>query len=88
MATLLEQTRLAHEEVERLERLIVEELSREARTHRERLAQGHRVAAMVDRISGRAAKLVRVHAVGCRVCRSCSGNLCASAALQHALRRG
>ena len=63
MATLLEQTRLAHEEVERLERLIVEELSREARTHRERLAQGHRVAAMVDRISARAGKLVRVHAV-------------------------
>jgi splicing factor 3A subunit 3 len=59
MATLLEQTRGAHEEIERLERLIVAELSREARSHRERLAQGHRVGAMVDRIAARAGKLVR-----------------------------
>ena len=59
MATLLEQTRLAHEETERLERLIVAELSREARSHRERLAQTQRVAIMVDRIVDRAAKLVR-----------------------------
>jgi hypothetical protein len=59
MATLLEQTRGAHEEIERLERLIVTELSREARSHRERLAQGHRVGAMVDRIAARAGKLVR-----------------------------
>lgn len=60
MATLLEQTRAAHEEMERLERLIVSELSRDARSHRERLAQGHRVRAMVDRICDRAAKLVRL----------------------------
>jgi len=59
MATLLEQTRLAHEEMERLERLVVAELSREARTHRERLLQSHRVAAMVEQISARAVKLVR-----------------------------
>ena len=59
MATLLEQTRTLHEEAERLERLVVEELSREARTHRERLLQSHRVAAMVEQISKHAAKLVR-----------------------------
>ena len=63
MATLLEQTRLAHEETERLERLIVAELSREARSHRERLAQAQRVAVMVDRISDRASKLVRASLV-------------------------
>ena len=59
MATLLEQTRLSHEETERLERLIVAELSREARSHRERLAQAQRVAVMVGRITDRASKLVR-----------------------------
>ena len=59
MATLLEQTRLSHEETERLERLIVAELSREARSHRERLAQAQRVAVMVGRITDRAKKLVR-----------------------------
>ena len=59
MATLLEQTRLGHEESERLERLIVAELSREARSHRERLVQAQRVAVMVDRIADRAGKLVR-----------------------------
>ena len=59
MATLLEQTRGTHEEIERLECLIVDELSREARSHRERLEQSQRVAAMVDQIASRAAKLVR-----------------------------
>jgi hypothetical protein len=59
MATLLEATRAKHEEIERLERLIVTELSREARTHKSRLLQGHRVGAMVDRIVARAAQLVR-----------------------------
>lgn len=60
MATLLEATRAKHEEIERLERLIVAELSREARTHKARLVQGQRVATMVDRITSRAAQLVRM----------------------------
>jgi hypothetical protein len=45
--------------MERLERLVVDELSREARTLRERLLQSHRVAALVEQISARAVKIVR-----------------------------
>ena len=46
--TLLEQTRADHEEVERLERLIVKDLQREVRTQKERLHQNHHVRNMLD----------------------------------------
>ena len=59
MASLLEQTRVEHEEVERLERLVVDRLSQEAKSFRERLEQSQTVAYMVDQITHRAAKLVR-----------------------------
>jgi splicing factor 3A subunit 3 len=41
--TLLEQTRAFHEETERLERCIVQELQKETKSHKERLHQNHRV---------------------------------------------
>ena len=59
MASLLEQTRVEHEEVERLERLVVDRLSQEAKSFRERLEQCQTVAYLVDQITHRAAKLVR-----------------------------
>jgi splicing factor 3A subunit 3 len=57
--TLLEQTRADHEEVERLERLIVKDLQREVRTQKERLHQNHRVRNMLDSIMLTSARLVR-----------------------------
>ena len=44
-SSLLEQTREAHEEVERLERLVVTDFRADAVTHKERLLQNHRVPA-------------------------------------------
>lgn len=58
MGTLLEQTRAAHEEMERLERLATSELGKETKTHKERLLNNSRVRKMVDGICSRAAKLV------------------------------
>jgi splicing factor 3A subunit 3 len=58
-STLLEVTRGAHEEVERLERLIVKDLQREPETNKERMHQNHRVRNMVDAIMSTTQKLVR-----------------------------
>jgi hypothetical protein len=49
----------AHEEVERLERLIVRELKRETRSHKDKLSQNHRVRKMMDSIGERSKKIVR-----------------------------
>lgn len=57
--TLLELTRGKHEDMERLERLIVEDLRGEARSHRDKLLQSHRVRAYLDAIQKNAADLVR-----------------------------
>lgn len=59
-STVLEVTRAAHEEVERLERLIVKELQNEPGTNKERLYQSHRVRNMIDTISSTTEKLVRL----------------------------
>lgn len=59
-STLLEQTRQYHEDMERLERLIVKEFQNEPRTHKEKLRQSHRVRAMLDLIQERASQLVRI----------------------------
>mmetsp|Transcript_32269 Transcript_32269/g.79679 ORF Transcript_32269/g.79679 Transcript_32269/m.79679 type:complete len:502 (-) Transcript_32269:373-1878(-) len=49
MSTLLEHTRAAHEECERLERAVVADFrGNEAVTHKDRLAQNHRVNRMLD----------------------------------------
>ncbi|KAK9838337.1 hypothetical protein WJX81_005551 [Elliptochloris bilobata] len=61
-STLLEQTRSAHEECERLERLIVRDFRTDAKGHTERLAQGHRVRKMLDQIKAQAEKLTRIYA--------------------------
>eukprot|EP00850_Spirogloea_muscicola_P008355 SM000044S16002 [mRNA] locus=s44:547480:551288:+ [translate_table: standard] len=60
-STLLEQTRAAHEEVERLERLVVKDLQQEAKSHRERLYQGHRVRRMVQDIVSASQRLVDIY---------------------------
>jgi TolA-binding protein len=57
-ATLLEQTRAAHEEVERLEKCVVQELQRDTKSHKERLHQNHRVNNMLLASLASTAKLV------------------------------
>jgi hypothetical protein len=59
MATLLEQTRATHEELEKYERVIALDLAQDTKSHRERLAQSHRVNNTLLQISDRASKLVR-----------------------------
>jgi hypothetical protein len=58
-AALLEQTRAWHEEIETLERLLVKDLQRDAKsTHKERLHQNHRVNNIAESIVGASQKLV------------------------------
>jgi splicing factor 3A subunit 3 len=57
-STLLEVTRAAHEEVERLERLIVKDLQNEPPSNKDRLFQSHRVRQMIDTIISTNEKLV------------------------------
>lgn len=57
-STLLEVTRAAHEEVERLERLIVKDLQTEPANSKDRLFQSHRVRNMIDTISATTERLV------------------------------
>lgn len=57
-STLLEVTRAAHEEVERLERLIVKDLQNEPTSNKDRLFQSHRVRNMIDTITSTTEKLV------------------------------
>lgn len=57
-STLLEVTRASHEEVERLERLIVKELQNEPSSTKDRLLQSHRVRNMIDTILSSTDKLV------------------------------
>ncbi|CAM6127542.1 unnamed protein product [Calypogeia fissa] len=60
-ATLLEQTRAWHEEVERLERLLVKDLQRDAKSHKERLHQNHRVNNMAESIVESSQKLGEIY---------------------------
>jgi hypothetical protein len=58
-STLLEETRQAHEDAERLERLIAKDFrATQPTTHNEKLLQSHRVRQMLDSIQEREAKLV------------------------------
>lgn len=57
-ATLLEQVRATHEEMERLERLIVRDLQQDIKGHREKLLQAHRVKNFVATIEADSARLV------------------------------
>jgi hypothetical protein len=65
-ATLLEQTRAAHEEVERLEKCVVQELQRDTKSHKERLHQNHRVNNMILASLASTAKLVCSRVSFCR----------------------
>ena len=58
-STLLERTRESHEEIERLERAICADFRNEAVTHKERLAQNHRVRSMLDDMADKSKRLVR-----------------------------
>ncbi|XP_043716572.1 splicing factor SF3a60 homolog [Telopea speciosissima] len=60
-STLLEVTRAGHEEVERLERLIVKDLQKEPASNRERLFQSHRVRNMIDSIISTTEKLNEIY---------------------------
>ena len=56
-STLLEQTREAHEEVERLERFIASDFKTDAITHKERLLQNHRVNRALDEMVSKTKRL-------------------------------
>ncbi|CAK8567562.1 unnamed protein product [Lathyrus sativus] len=60
-STLLEVTRAAHEEVERLERLIVKDLQNEPTSNKDRLFQSHRVRNMIDTITSTTERLVEIY---------------------------
>lgn len=57
-STLLEQTRSDHEEIERLERLVGQDLQTEPSSRKDRLVQGHRVRNMIHSIMRTIEKLV------------------------------
>ena len=57
-STLLEVTRASHEEVERLERLIVKDLQNEPANNKDRLFQSHRARNMIENIIATTEKLV------------------------------
>lgn len=58
-STVLEATRAAHEDLERLERLAVRELQRDPANSRDRLFQSHRVRHMLGLVVSTSDKLVR-----------------------------
>ncbi|XP_066345213.1 splicing factor SF3a60 homolog [Miscanthus floridulus] len=60
-STVLEATRAAHEDLERLERLAVRELQREPANPRDRLFQSHRVRHMLDLVVSTSDKLVEIY---------------------------
>ncbi|KAH7557788.1 hypothetical protein JRO89_XS11G0220500 [Xanthoceras sorbifolium] len=60
-STLLEVTRASHEEVERLERLVVKDLQTEPASNKDRLFQNHRVRNMIDTIISTTEKLVEIY---------------------------
>ncbi|KAF8676295.1 hypothetical protein HU200_047172 [Digitaria exilis] len=60
-STVLEATRAAHEDLERLERLAVRELQRDPANSRDRLFQSHRVRHMLDLVVSTSDKLVEIY---------------------------
>ena len=53
----------ALEDRERLEHLVVKDFKNDAKGHRERLNQGHRVAAMLDQLQSQSHRLVSLDAI-------------------------
>ncbi|CAH8384498.1 unnamed protein product [Eruca vesicaria subsp. sativa] len=60
-STLLEQTRSNHEEIERLERIVVQDLQTEPSSSKDRLVQGHRVRNMIQSIMRTTEKLIETY---------------------------
>lgn len=60
-STLLEQTRAAHEEVERLQRSLIDEMKRAPKTHKDNVIQSHKVNTTLDRIVDASARLERIY---------------------------
>ncbi|EFJ22878.1 hypothetical protein SELMODRAFT_104720 [Selaginella moellendorffii] len=60
-ATLLEQARSAHDDIERLERMVVKELQKEVKSHKDRLYQSHRVKMMLEAMTLATSKLVDIY---------------------------
>lgn len=60
-STLLEVTRASHEEVERLERIVVKDLQTDPPTNKDRLYQSHRVRYMIEQIRDTTHKLVEIY---------------------------
>lgn len=60
-STFLEQTRSLHEDLERLERIIVKDYQQEAKGHKDKLLQSHRVRKRMDEMQHIARKLMRVY---------------------------
>ncbi len=62
--TVIEQTRALHEDMERLERIIVKDYKQETKGHKDKLVQSHRVRKHLDNIQESARKLVWAAAMG------------------------
>ncbi|XP_020157876.1 splicing factor SF3a60 homolog isoform X3 [Aegilops tauschii subsp. strangulata] len=60
-SSVLEATRAAHEDLERLDRLVVRELQRDPANARDRLFQSHRVHHMLDLVISTSDKLVEIY---------------------------
>jgi splicing factor 3A subunit 3 len=60
-STLLEQTRATHEEIERLQRGLIEEMKRAPKTHKDNVIQSHKVNKTLDRITDASKRLERVY---------------------------
>ncbi|CAG7878916.1 unnamed protein product [Brassica rapa] len=60
-STLLDQIRCNHEEIERLERLVVQDLQNESLSSKDRLVQGHRVRNTIHSIMRAIEKLVETY---------------------------
>ncbi|KAJ3289746.1 Splicing factor 3A subunit 3 [Borealophlyctis nickersoniae] len=61
MDSILEQQRRAHEEIERIELVTVEELLQKPKTHKEKLIQDHRVDQYLERIQSRSQYLLDLY---------------------------
>ncbi|KAG1663564.1 hypothetical protein FOA52_013184 [Chlamydomonas sp. UWO 241] len=59
--TLLEQTRALHEDLERMERIIVKDFKQEVKTYVDKLQQNHRVRKRLGSMQEAASKLLRIY---------------------------
>ncbi|KAI9023289.1 hypothetical protein DFJ74DRAFT_668466 [Hyaloraphidium curvatum] len=62
MESILETQRRMHEEIERLEQAITDELAQRAKTHRDKMLQDHRVKKYLVRIKDRSKALLELYA--------------------------